>query len=191
MAMQKDRGKGALRDAALRARALVTAEHWLDEDGERTRVFLDGVARLGPQRVALYASRPGEPSTLGIVTALQTAGIQILLPVLRRQPDWADFTAWGEMTPSWGGILEPTGPRLGAAALAQADLIVVTCLAIGRDGTRLGTGGGWYDRALAHRRPDAPIVALSRAAEVLDTVPVLPHDVAVSAIATELGWVDL
>ncbi|MFD0866860.1 5-formyltetrahydrofolate cyclo-ligase, partial [Tessaracoccus lubricantis] len=63
------------------------------------------------------------------------------------------------------------------------------CLAVGRDGTRLGTGGGWYDRALPHRRPGALLVALAREDEVLDTVPTLPHDVSVDGWATELGWV--
>ena len=54
---------------------------------------------------------------------------------------------------------------------------------------RLGQGGGWYDRALPHRRPDTPVVALVRAAEVRDSLPTLPHDVSIDGAVSELGWV--
>ena len=65
--------------------------------------------------------------------------------------------------------------------------MVVACLAVAADGTRLGTGGGWYDRALPHRRPGVPVWALSRADELLRTLPEEPHDVAVNQVVTELG----
>lgn len=189
--MQEEVSKGSLRRATLGARALLAAEAWKVEDERRSLVTLAGIRRLAPTVVALFASRPGEPATPAVIASLHAAGVRVLLPVLRRQPDWADFTGWDEMTPSWGDILEPTGPRLGAESLRLADVIVVPALAVGRDGTRLGTGGGWYDRALPHRRPGATIVALARADEVLDGVPVEQHDIGVGAIATEQGWVDL
>ena len=44
---------------------------------------------------------------------------------------------------------EPAGPRLGRAAVAEAQLVVVPALAVDRRGLRLGRGGGSYDRALA------------------------------------------
>ena len=49
----------------------------------------------------------------------------------------------------------------------------------------------WYDRALPHRREGARIAAIARGQEVVGSVPMLPHDVAVDAIVTEAGWVDL
>ena len=58
-------------------------------------------------------------------------------------------------------------------------------------GDRLGTGGGWYDRALPHRRDGVTVVALARAPELLDSVPTLPHDVHVDAVVTETEWVKL
>ena len=75
----------------------------------------------------------------------------------------------------------------GAEALAEATLIVVPCLAVGPDGSRLGTGGGWYDRALPHRSPGAPVIAVARDAEVLDDLATLtlPHDVPVDGYVTE------
>ena len=54
------------------------------------------------------------------------------------------------------GILEPAGP---AVPPEKIDLAVVPCLAAGRDHTRLGRGGGYYDRYLPQLRPGAPAAA--------------------------------
>ena len=51
-------------------------------------------------------------------------------------------------------------------------------------GYRLGTGGGWYDRALTHADPDAVRGTLVGDPEVVDAVPrepwVLPVDLVVT-----------
>jgi 5-formyltetrahydrofolate cyclo-ligase len=77
-------------------------------------------------------------------------------------------------------LLEPSGPRLGPAAVADAHLVVVPALAVDRTGTRLGRGGGSYDRALARVR--APSVALLYAGELVDALPAEPHDRRVSGV---------
>ncbi|HJE50909.1 MAG TPA: 5-formyltetrahydrofolate cyclo-ligase [Tessaracoccus flavescens] len=181
--------KDALRRAVLTARASVSPEAWADEDRRRTEHLLALLNGGPPHTVALYASRPGEPSTTAAIDALHDAGWPLLLPVLRRHPDWARFDGWAHTTPSWGDIPEPTTPRLGAEGLATADLIVISCLAVGRDRSRLGTGGGWYDRALEHRRADAPVIALTREAEVYDTIPMESHDLIIDGYVTEAGSV--
>ena len=81
---------------------------------------------------------------------------------------------------------QPDGDALGAESLKEADLIVVPALAASADGTRLGQGGGWYDRALTHRSSDVPIVAVIFDDEVLESgiIPAEPHDVPIDAIVT-------
>ena len=50
---------------------------------------------------------------------------------------------------------------------------------------RQGQGGGSYDRALVHVRPDVDIVTLLWDDELLDTdVPAEPHDRRVTAVLT-------
>ena len=75
------------------------------------------------------------------------------------------------------------------AERATVDVVVVPALAVAADGTRLGRGGGFYDRALGHARPDAVLVAVVFDEELLDAVPTGAHDRRVDAVVSPLaGW---
>ena len=178
--------KDSLRHATTEARAGLTPERWAAEDERRTVNVLAHADGLPAGTVALYASRAGEPSTDEMIDGLVARGWRVLLPVIRGEVDWAEFTGWADMRPGWGAIPMPSGERLGAAALETADLVLVPCLGVGLDGSRLGTGGGWYDRALPHRRPGAAVIAIAREAEVHDALPVEPHDIPVDGFITEV-----
>ncbi|MGC3953183.1 MAG: 5-formyltetrahydrofolate cyclo-ligase [Propionicimonas sp.] len=169
--------KDAVRDR-VRARRAGSA---LD-DGDRSQRALH--LCTGSEVVALYASVAGEPDSWELIDALTAAGSRVLLPVLAREPNWAWYAGRDHLTPSWRGILQPTGDPLGAAALALADWIWLPGLAGTATGERLGTGGGWYDRALGHANPAAPVGLLLFDGELLDAVPTDPWDRRVDWILT-------
>lgn len=178
--------KDALRRTIQTRRRALTSEQWARADAARTELLRSALG-VTTATVALYASRGHEPGTQEAITGLHEAGWRVLLPVLGRSPRWAVFDGWEHMRPGWGDIPEPSGLPLDAAELLRADVVVVPCLAVAVDGTRLGTGGGWYDRALTHRRPGVPVWALARADELVDHLPAEPHDVPVDQVITELG----
>jgi 5-formyltetrahydrofolate cyclo-ligase len=98
----------------------------------------------------------------------------------------------GRLAPGRFGLLEPVGPRLGPTAVGTAEVVVVPAVAVARDGTRLGRGGGYYDRALRHARPGAVLVAAVFDDELVDALPTEPHDHRVTAVVTPSGgWQDL
>jgi len=164
--------------AALSARR---AEHPLP-DGDRTRQAL----RLcsGSEIVACYASRPGEPDTWELIDALTAGGTRVLLPVLTREPDWAWYTGRDNLRRSRRGILEPTGTALGSGVLVRAEWILVPGLAATPRGERLGTGGGWYDRALLKAAPRARTGILLYDGEILEHLPTEPWDRRVQFLLT-------
>ncbi|MBO3096436.1 5-formyltetrahydrofolate cyclo-ligase [Cellulomonas dongxiuzhuiae] len=141
--------------------------------------------------VSVYASRPGEPGTEPLIEALAARGVRLLVPVLGTglQRDWAEYTGAADMRErAPGRPPEPGGAPLGSAALLEADVVLVPALAVDARGGRLGQGGGWYDRVLAHVRPGAPVIALVHEDEILASVPREAHDVPVTAVATPDGW---
>jgi 5-formyltetrahydrofolate cyclo-ligase len=90
---------------------------------------------------------------------------------------------WHELRPDGS-----EGPALGLAGIAAAQVILTPALAIDHGGTRLGQGGGCYDRALARRRPDALIVAVVNDQEyAARPLPHDAHDVPVNAVITAGG----
>jgi 5-formyltetrahydrofolate cyclo-ligase len=139
--------------------------------------------------VAAYVSVSSEPGTGPLLELLRASGKRVILPLLQADNDldWTVYAGPEDLHTARRGLLEPAGRPLGPDALATADVVLVPGLAVGRDGTRLGRGGGSYDRALA-RVPEGTFVGvLLNSEEVLDAVPREPHDLTVTAVATELG----
>jgi 5-formyltetrahydrofolate cyclo-ligase len=129
--------------------------------------------------VAIYRSLPYEPPTEALAGMLHTRGVQVIVP--ETLPDleleWRELRADGS-----------EGPRLGLEGIASAQVILTPALAIDHDGTRLGQGGGCYDRALARRRADAVIVAIVNDQEYAPApLPHDDHDVPVDAVITPGG----
>jgi 5-formyltetrahydrofolate cyclo-ligase len=140
--------------------------------------------------VTAYVSRPVEPGTGALLDALAALGTRVLLPVLvpGLDLDWAVHEGAAALVPCElpgnGSLLEPSGPRLGLAAIAEADVVLAPGLAVGMDGVRLGHGGGCYDRAVGRLVEQRPVVTLLYDDEILTAVPAEPHDRRVDAAVT-------
>ena len=204
-----DDGKPALRAKLLAVRAARS-----DEERTAAARAIAEHARdhlgTGGGTVAAYLSVGSEPPTGPLLAALAEAGKRLIVPVLGHDSnlDWADFTPGDPVRDGLRRTIHPHGPLLGADALALADTIIVPALAVDRRGRRLGRGGGSYDRALARvfgvrARGDASgagtgvpvaarpagveVLAVVFADEVLDELPVEPHDRNVDGALTPDG----
>jgi 5-formyltetrahydrofolate cyclo-ligase len=147
----------------------------------------------GVRAFAAYVAEETEPGHGRLPAAFTQLGARVLLPAVPpsgSQLCWAVDT--GRLARGRYGLLEPMGPRLGATALGTADVVVLPALGVDRAGVRLGRGGGYYDRALLHVRPDAVLVAVVFDDEFIDELPAEPHDRRVTAVVTPSGgWQSL
>ena len=181
--------KSALRDQLLTARG----RRSLLEIGESARSIAAHLLALPEVRraatVAAYVSMGTEPGTGALLDALADAAKRVILPVLLPDGDldWARYRGSAELVPAGRGLLEPVGPRLGVEAVAGADVVLVPGLAVAVDGTRMGRGGGSYDRALARVPAGTFTCVLLYDEELVAGVPHEPHDLAVRAAATPSG----
>jgi 5-formyltetrahydrofolate cyclo-ligase len=136
--------------------------------------------------VAAYLSIGTEPPTMHLVEKLRSQGLRVVVPVVGDDLDldWADYVGLGGIAHTSRGLQEPSGPRLGVTAVAAADVVLVPGLAVDERGTRLGRGGGSYDRALQRVPAGRPVAVLLYDEEVLPVVPSEPHDRPVSMAVT-------
>ena len=169
--------------------APLPVRHRAEAEGIASQVRALASSMGGVTLPALFVSTPREPDmslALGLFP-------RALLPVLLDEagaslgePRWGLWEAGQALVTRGRPPAQPDGEALGAESLTEADLIIIPALAASADGTRLGQGGGWYDRALLHRSPSAPIVAVVFDDEVLadGRIPREPHDIPVDAIIT-------
>lgn len=163
----------------------------------RYRAEAEGIARqiralassVGVTLPALFAPTPLEPDMSLALGLFDRALLPILLDEAGAPlgaPRWGLWEAGRALVTLGRPPAQPDGEVLGAESLKEADLIVIPALAASADGTRLGQGGGWYDRALMHRSPGIPVVAAIFDDEVLEAgiIPAEAHDVPVDAIVT-------
>lgn len=150
----------------------------------------------GASCVAAYVSMDNEPDSSELLEDLRSAGVRVLLPVLGPglQRSWAIYRGPQELQiRAPGRPPEPLGEVLDAAELATADAVIAPGLAIDSRATRLGQGGGWYDRALLQRRDGVPVFAMVHEAELIEdaVLPRAEHDVPVTGVITEERWFTL
>lgn len=177
--------KGTARRRLVAARAQMTA----DDRAAAGRLIRDHVLSL-PQvaaagTIAAYYSVGTEPATRSLVYALWKRGSYVVLPITAPDGDldWASYEGPDSLVPGPRGLLQPAEPPRGQGTVSRADVVLVPAVAVDRSGNRLGRGGGSYDRALARVGEQVPVIALLYDTELLDAVPVEPHDQAVRAIA--------
>ena len=172
LAPQRDRDADAHAIAAAAGALLKTLSPQPSGTGERP-------AHDGQPCVAIYRSLPSEPPTHALAEMLHARSVTVIVPetLPDLDLDWHELLADGS-----------EGPRLGLAGIATAQLILAPALSVDHAGTRLGQGGGCYDRALTRRRPDAVIVAIVNDEEYAErALPSDAHDVRVDAVITPGG----
>jgi 5-formyltetrahydrofolate cyclo-ligase len=184
--------KNVLRAELLAQRRSLSAEVRAAAARQLQTELTELVRRLRPRRMTGYVpvgSEPGGPELPDVLLAALGPDGEFLLPVLLPDLDldWARYPGAGSLTVAGRGLREPTGDRLGPAAVAGADLMVVPALAVDPRGVRLGRGGGSYDRALARTGPATLTVALLYDNELVESVPAQPHDRTVGAVITPGG----
>lgn len=129
--------------------------------------------------ITAYEPLPAEPDVSALLATAYDRGLRVLVPITLTDLD----LDWCEWTPSG------SGPPLGKDAVADVTVAFVPGLAVDVSGTRLGQGGGCYDKALPRIRSGAPAVCVLHPEEDR-TEPPLPreeHDVVVDAVLTANG----
>jgi 5-formyltetrahydrofolate cyclo-ligase len=113
--------------------------------------------------------------------AMAAAETVMAFTTIPGEPDTRTLLVWCAATGRLAAVpeadVDPTWP----------DAVIVPGLAFTAAGDRLGQGGGWYDRFLSEVRPDCVSIGVCFAEQLVDALPVEPHDVPVDHVVTDRG----
>jgi len=115
------------------------------------------------------------------VPAVAAASRLLALTTVTGEPDTAPFVEWclahGKEVAMPDDEVDSSWP----------DVVIVPGVAFTVDGDRLGQGGGWYDRFLAELAPEVTTIGVGFELQLLERLPVEPHDVRLDHVVTESG----
>lgn len=146
--------------------------------------------------VCSYLPLRTEPLGTELSDALHRLGHRVLVPVTGIDVPlrWAGYRPDGARPLGVGRVPDP-GPPLPQPqeqrALEQVSLVLVPALLVARDGTRLGRGGGHYDRSFAQTALGSAAVRMAVVFddELTDTLPSEPHDAVLTAVVSPRGGI--
>lgn len=181
-----DAAKAALRKTAHARRAAIPPDTRLDHAKAIAEHFFQHVAYTPDDVIAGYWRIRDETDCKPILIRLMDSGQTVVLPVVSGDDAPLDMRVWEADSPLYEagfGTLAPSD----LAPRAAPDLILVPLLGFDGRGTRLGYGGGYYDRTIVALARKPLLVGLAFAAQEFDDLPREAHDVPLDAVITEEG----
>jgi len=161
---------------------------------EKSREIEDRLRRIDQftacRTVMFYAGFRSEVRTAAAIARCLAAGVRValplsvpgsreLLPYLVEDPE-------RDLRPGYCGIPEPDPARTHRVSPAQIEAVVVPGAVFDLRGGRLGYGGGFYDRFLAFKAPEALRIGLAFEMQLAPgNLPLAPHDQLMHCLVTE------
>ena len=162
-------------------RSWAAAQHWAPRQDLIRSGIETFLVSLDNPVVLTYASMPGEPD----VAAVRGAGRLLFTRTPKTGPLTVHADTSTMETHRWGY----RQPVEGSAEVdpGEIDVVLVPGALFDRAGGRLGHGRGYYDRLLASCRPDVLKVGITTVNALVERLPIDPHDIPMTHLATEVG----
>jgi 5-formyltetrahydrofolate cyclo-ligase len=145
--------------------------------------------------ILFYVSFRSEVNTRKCLRDVIKSGKKLVLPAVdtvNRTIKLYETSALSELAPGYMGILEPEERDDRKVSLRGIDLVIIPGVGFDLRGTRLGYGGGYYDRLLSYEskrlakvKGHITTIALSFEEQIGQEIPSEPHDIKVDMIVTD------
>jgi 5-formyltetrahydrofolate cyclo-ligase len=181
-----EEAKAALRVAAHKRRAAFHPSLRNEAAKAAAVHFFEAVPIAKGEVVAGYWPIRDEMDIKSVVARLMDAGQPVCLPVVLGDEQPLELRLWEDGAPLYEAGFGTLAPA-EEAPRAAPDVIIMPLLGFDKHGTRLGYGGGYYDRTLAGLAKRPRLIGFAFALQEVDLIPREAHDVPLDAIVTEQG----
>jgi len=135
------------------------------------------------------SAKDNEVDTHGIIDHALASGKEVLIPVTTAQAGemhWSRLYSRSDLVRVRFGLLEPAAGKEARVLPPEDGLCLVPGIAFTATGTRLGYGGGYYDRFLALFRGIS--IGLAFEIQMAPELPITALDQPVRYVLTESNW---
>ena len=178
--------KAALRLQARSTRAAIHAATRSSAAQSVADHFFTAVDLKPTEIVAGYWRIKDEMDCQPILVRLMDSFQPVCLPVVLGDDQPLELRLWEQgaaLYEAGFGTLAPSE----FAPQVEPDIIIVPLLGFDKRGTRLGYGGGYYDRTFDRLTKRPRLVGIAFAAQELDEIPREAHDIPLDIVITEHG----
>lgn len=185
--------KKLLRQEILTKRSLLTQEKIQEYSNKIQNTLYKMDEYKNAKRIMSFVSNGSEVDTHPLIDRAILDGKSIVVPITvskTKELLVSDLFSLSELEVGFYNIEVPKEEFLRLVDPETIDLVLVPGVALGKDGYRVGYGGGYYDRFLAKLDSSVPKIALGFDLQVVDQVPTEHFDIPVDLILTEKGIVD-
>ena len=183
-----------LRNKILGARDLLSASERHEKSSSAIQNFWSLPEMKRWSTLFVYVNFRSELETLELIRLCLSQGKRVavplvdastvsMIPLLIQDPE-------KDLVPGYYGIPEPDPQKSLRVAAREIDAAVIPGSVFDIQGGRLGYGGGYYDRFLVNEAPQAKRIGLAFEMQVVEKVPVEPHDQPLDILITEKGIVN-
>ena len=163
-----------------------------DERRRKSEAIWRKICRLTAFRragiVCCYVALPYEVQTWRMIEDMLALGKRVVVPVVQPRTKRLRLSElldpYAELARGMFGVWEPVASAIRPVPVRDVDLVLVPGLAFDRRGHRLGHGHGFFDRFLARLPKATPTMGLAFRFQLLDRLPIAPHDHAVQTVLT-------
>ena len=183
-----------LRNKILGARDLLSASERHEKSSSAIQNFWSLPEMKRWSTLFVYVNFRSELETLELIRLCLSQGKRVavplvdastvsMIPLLIQDPE-------KDLVPGYYGIPEPDPQKSLRVAAREIDAAVIPGSVFDIQGGRLGYGGGYYDRFLVNDAPQAKRIGLAFEIQVVEKVPIEPHDQPLDILITEKGIVN-
>ncbi len=139
--------------------------------------------------ILYFVNFRSEIATLPVIQQALTKGKTVGLPRTLLSPPsllvYGVASLTRDLQPGYCNIPEPDPARCVELDPATLDVVIVPGSVFDKRGGRMGYGGGYYDRFLADCAPQAIRIGVCFEVQMVDLIPLQPHDQLLDFIVTE------
>ena len=169
-----------------------------DRHGKSSSVMRNFLSLPGMQQwstLFIYVNFRSEVETLELIKRCINQGIRVAVPLVdaatMSMTPWLIKDPGHDLVPGYYNIPEPDPGKCFHLDPGEIDAAIIPGSVFDVQGGRLGYGGGYYDRFLVNDAPQARRVGFAFELQVVEKVPVEPHDQPLDILITEKRIVEI